>query len=80
MRTLRAVTAIFGTTTGFDTQQGTDLYSIGIKILPVNGLRLVHQIRKWQIKQGFNFRLLPVMAERRGLFCYIFSHGLLHQI
>jgi hypothetical protein len=51
---LRTVTAVLGTTTGFDGQQGGELNFIGVEMFAVNLLGFEQQIVEWQIEQLFD--------------------------
>ena len=62
MNALGTVTAIFRATACLDTQQGTDLDFIGIKMRTVYLLGAKQKIVKRQFEQGFDFCFVPVEA------------------
>ena len=60
---LRAVLAVFGTRTGLDRQQGADLHRIWIEMLAMGALRVEQEVVERQLEQGFDFVVLPVVAQ-----------------
>jgi hypothetical protein len=63
MAGLRAIVAIFGAVAGFNREQGADLYRVGIKVLPMDGLCGKHEVIKWQVKEGGNVVAAPIIAN-----------------
>jgi hypothetical protein len=62
--TLRAIRTVLRAPPRFDAQQGTGLDFIGIETVAMCPLGAVHEIVERQLKQAFDFSLLPVEAQR----------------
>jgi hypothetical protein len=62
-RSLRTIRAIFGTSSGFDGNQGTYLNFSGIVVFTVHGSSLKNQFQQGTVINLKNLSLCPVMSN-----------------
>jgi len=72
---LRTIRAIFRASAGFNTQQGTYLNGIRVKMFSMNGLRLKKKIIERQIKQCLNLLQRPGILYDINRRSFLLAHG-----